>query len=110
MKFNLPSEDRLALLQTGDQFRSWDSLDDKRFCILCERTFNGRQVSIRHRRGRHELRCPTESCKSQRHQWVHPRNSLNAEKSYQDWWRAPGGETDRPKGRMAGPSLIFHHA
>ena len=71
-------EERLSILQCEDRFRPWQSLDDKRFCVVCERTFNGRQVEIRARRGgRPTLHCPTEDCNSTPRHWVRPRQSVS---------------------------------
>ncbi|MGH8102670.1 MAG: hypothetical protein ACREIW_15350 [Chthoniobacterales bacterium] len=84
-------EERLSILRSEDQFRQWQSLDDKRFCILCERTFNGRQVDIRGRSGgRFTLHCPTEDCRSTPQHWVRPGNPLVSDKVYQDWSLALG--------------------
>jgi hypothetical protein len=79
-------EERLSILRSEDQFRQWQSLDDKRFCILCERTFDGRQVDIRGTSGgRFRLYCPTEDCSSTPQHWVRPGNPLVSDKVYQDW-------------------------
>ena len=79
-------EERLSILRSEDQFRQWHSLDDKRFCILCERTFDGRQVDIRRSSGgRFRLHCPTEDCSSTPQHWVRPGNPLVSAKVYQDW-------------------------
>jgi hypothetical protein len=79
-------EERLSILRSEDQFRQWQSLDDKRFCILCERTFDGRQVDIRGSSGgRFRLHCPTEDCSSTPQHWVRPGNPLVSDKAYQDW-------------------------
>ncbi len=84
-------EERLSILKRQDRFRDWDSLDDQRFCILCDRTFTGRQVDIiRAGRGRWMLHCPTETCKSTPRHWVYPGNPLISRKAYQDWSMALG--------------------
>jgi hypothetical protein len=84
-------EERLLILRSEDHFRHWQSLDDKRFCILCERTFNGRQVDVRGRSGgRCTLHCPTEDCTSTPQHWVRPGNPLVSDKVYQDWSLALG--------------------
>jgi len=46
MGIHLQYDERLWILRTGDHFRSWESLDDQRFCILCEKTFTGRRIEI----------------------------------------------------------------
>ncbi len=82
--------DRLAILQANDHFRDWQTLDDERVCVLCDRKFTGHEVLISTEGGELELHCPTPECKSGLHQWVHPGNSLLSEKGYDDWWHALG--------------------
>jgi hypothetical protein len=63
-------DDRLSILRAGDPFRSWNSLDDQRVCVLCGRKFKGRQVDIRRLPGgKFGLCCPTLGCPSTQHQW-----------------------------------------
>ena len=83
-------EERLSILRSEDRFRPWESLDDKRCCVLCERTFNGRQVEIRGRSGRFTLHCPMEDCHSTPRHWVCPGNPLVSDQVYQDWSLALG--------------------
>ena len=88
---HLHLNERLVALRTCDSYRQWRSLDDERFCILCEKTFKGRQVRItRDRRGQFQVHCPGENCKGGPGEWVHPGNPLTSETAYQDWWRALG--------------------
>src|SRR5436309_10288315 len=95
MNNHLQADDRLAILRSEDQFRSWGSLDEKRFCNLCEKTFRGRHVQIRRRRGGYQLHCPTEGCNSRPDQWVYPGNFLISDSVDTDWWRALGEERKR---------------
>ena len=82
MNNHLKPEDRLAIL-----------LDDERFCIVCERKFNGRQVEIRcFSNGKYELRCPTDGCGSGSHQWVYPGTPLVSDIVDPDWWHASDAE------------------
>jgi hypothetical protein len=95
MGIDLQYDERLWILRTGDHFRSWESLDDERFCILCEKTFTGRQIEItRHRDGERELRCRTPGFNSEPHQWVYRGNPLTSEAVYEDWLRALGEEQE----------------
>jgi hypothetical protein len=95
MGIHLQYDERLWILRTGDHGRSWESLDDERFCILCEKTFIGRQIEItRHRDGEHELRCPTPGCNSKPHQWVYQGNPLTSDTVYEDCLRALGEEQE----------------
>jgi hypothetical protein len=89
MNVQLEPEDRLSILRIEDRFRRWNSLDDERLCILCERKFNGRQVEIRcFTNGKNELHCPTEGCGSGPHQWVYPGTPLISDIVDPDWWSA----------------------
>jgi hypothetical protein len=91
MNAELKPEGRLSILRAEDQFRRWNSLDDERFCILCEKKFNGHRVEIRRfANGKHELHCPTEACDSGPHQWVYPGTPLISDIVNPDWWRAGG--------------------
>ena len=90
MNAHLNLEDRLSILRTEDQFRRWQSLDDERLCVLCERKFTGQEVLISTVGEELELHCPTPNCKSGVHQWVYPGNPLLSEATYEDWWRALG--------------------
>jgi hypothetical protein len=99
---HLKLDDRLSILRTEDQFRRWNSLDDERFCIVCERKFNGRQVEVRcFASGKHELHCPTEGCDSGSHQWVYPGTPLISDIVDSDWWSALGKEPRAPS-RLSG--------
>jgi len=80
-------DDRLSILRIGDAVRSWNSLDDRRVCVLCGRKFKGRQVDIRRLPGgKFRLCCPTLGCSSTPHQWRYatlPVDSSPAEKHWQ---------------------------
>jgi hypothetical protein len=99
MDVHLKSEDRLSILRAEDQFRRWNSLDDERFCIVCEKKFNGRQIEIRcFANGRYELRCPSDGCDSGPHQWVYPGTPLVSDIVDPDWWRTVDGEPQKLSG------------
>jgi hypothetical protein len=77
----LSDADRLDVLRRLDQFREWHSLDDKRFCLVCGKIFNGWQIQIAGgTRGDGPLRlsCPTERCNSIPMDWVLPTDELVA--------------------------------
>ena len=70
MPRNFTPEERLEILRTGDKLRTWSSLDDERFCVVCERIFKGWQIEIlRDQRGRYLLKCPTPDCGSWAAHW-----------------------------------------
>ena len=82
-------DERLRLLRATDKFREWTSLDDRRVCVLCEKTFTGRQVEVRRDRSGHvRVHCPTEGCNSGPSHWVYPGNPLLSEIAFRDWQRA----------------------
>lgn len=69
----LSDEDKLAALRRLDQFREWRSLDDKRFCLVCGRVINGRQIKVTggaRGNGMLRLNCPTQGCNSIPMDWV----------------------------------------
>jgi hypothetical protein len=72
MKRHLTVEERLDILRKADRLRKWNSLDDERVCVVCERIFSGRQIGIRRdQRGRYLLQCPTEGCPSFAAHWFY---------------------------------------
>jgi hypothetical protein len=102
MNVHVKSDERLSILRVEDQFRRWNSLDDERFCIVCKKKFNGRQIEIRRfASGRYELHCPTEGCYSGPHQWVYPGTPLVSDIIERDWWRAIGNHRRRPRTESA---------
>jgi hypothetical protein len=82
--FNL--DDRLSILRVGDPFRSWNSLDDQRVCVLCRRKFKGRQVDVRRLpAGKFKLCCPTLGCLSTPHQWRYARPTVPSDLVKTHW-------------------------
>lgn len=87
-KQHLNSDEKLTILRACDPFREWHSLDDKRHCILCDKTITGRQIEVNGRGARrYELRCPTEGCRSSPHEWMYVGNPLISEAAWKDWER-----------------------
>lgn len=65
MPKDLTLEQRLDVIRKADHLRKWDSLDNERICIVCERVFSGNEIRIsRDQRGRYLLQCPTQGCPS----------------------------------------------
>jgi hypothetical protein len=80
-------DDRLSILRGSDPSRTWNSLDDQRVCVLCERKFKGRQVDIRRLPGgKFKLRCPTLGCLSEPHQWRYAKPPVRSG-AVQNRWR-----------------------
>ena len=85
---DLAGETKLKLLREADLERPWQSLDDTRHCILCEKTISGRTIRVsQDRRGTVTLHCPTRGCHSTPAEWVHPENPLVSEDAWRDWVR-----------------------
>ncbi len=75
----LSEGDKLDALRRLDQFRKWNSLDDKRYCLSCGKVITGRDVQIiGGRRGTGPLRatCPTNECNSIPMDWALPTNEV----------------------------------
>jgi hypothetical protein len=74
-------EDKLDVLRRLDQFRNWNSLDDKRYCLSCGRIITGHQIKvIGGTRGLGPLRiiCATDRCPSIPMDWVLPTDEVLA--------------------------------
>lgn len=75
-------EEKLAILQAADLRRKWHSLDDRRVCVLCDRTITGRQVEVRvETRGTVSVHCPTDGCQSVPSDWFYQGNACSASKA-----------------------------
>jgi hypothetical protein len=79
MQKHLTPKTRLEILRKVDRLRKWNSLDDERVCVVCERIFPGRQIDIvRDQRGRYLLQCPTTGCPSYVAHWFYVGNAASA--------------------------------
>ena len=88
-KIRLSPDAKLRALRACDPYREWNSLDDKRVCILCQKHITGRQIEVVRRRGRSfKAHCPTVNCPSTFREWVYPGNPYTSEKAWHDWQRA----------------------
>jgi len=71
----LTDADKLELLQRLDQFQKWNSLDDKRYCLWCNKIITGYEIQvIGGTRGTGPLRiiCATKGCHSIPMDWTLP--------------------------------------
>ncbi len=78
---NLSEGEKLEALRRLDQFRSWHSLDEKRYCLVCGKIITGEQIKVAGgTRGNGPLRlsCPTERCHSIPMDWVLPTDEILA--------------------------------
>jgi len=77
----LAEKDKLQVLQRLDHFRTWRSLDEKRYCLVCSKIITGEQIRvIGGTRGNEPLRviCPTNGCHSIPMDWVRPTDEVLA--------------------------------
>ena len=75
----LDDGDKLEMLQRLDQFRKWNSLEEKRYCLVCSSLITGRKIEvIGGTRGTGPLRaiCPTPRCHSIPMDWILPTNEV----------------------------------
>ncbi len=42
----LSDNEQLEMLRRLDQFRTWHSLDEKRYCLVCGKVITGRQIQV----------------------------------------------------------------
>jgi hypothetical protein len=71
--------DKLEVLRRLDQFRSWHSLDEKRYCLVCGKLITGEQIQVTggtRGNGPMRLGCPTERCHSIPIDWVLPTDEI----------------------------------
>lgn len=83
---------KLRLLREHDLERRWDSLEDKRICVVCGMEFEGSQIRIRVRLGKPVFQCPNPECDGTLGQFAHLGNPLLSEETWSDWMRALGPE------------------
>ena len=72
---DISEEKKLRILRRLDEFRQWESLDEKRYCLFCSEIITGRQIRvIRNTAGMQPIRlaCPTAGCDSIPMEWVQP--------------------------------------
>jgi hypothetical protein len=77
----LAEKDKLQVLQRLDKFRTWRSLDEKRYCLVCSKIITGEQIQvIAGTHGNEPLRviCPTNGCHSIPMDWVRPTDEVLA--------------------------------
>jgi hypothetical protein len=75
----IPIEDKLDAIRRLDSSGTWESLDDRRYCTVCKKTFSGRQIDVARsarRLNRLTLHCPTTDCDSTPEDWKPARAPL----------------------------------
>src|ERR1043166_7134667 len=76
--------DKLQVLRHLDRYRTWRSLDEKRYCLACGRIINGHDIQVvGGTRGTGPLRvvCPTRGCHSIPMDWGIPTDEVLANMS-----------------------------
>src|SRR3954468_600405 len=77
MPIELPATDKLHVLRRLDQYRSWESLDDKRQCIRCGEIISGKEIEVvggTRGLGPLRLQCPSENCPGIPMDWILPQD------------------------------------
>ncbi len=106
---DLAGEAKLRMLRESDSVRPWETLDDTRHCILCEKVITGRQIRIVwNRRNFPRLQCPTRGCASTPAEWVHPENPLVSEAAWRDWVQLLDMLCEEPKPMQESPFRPSH--
>ena len=110
---SLVDADKLSLLRRLDQFRRWHSLDDKRYCLVCEKIITGHQIQVAGgTRGNGALRlsCPSERCNSIPMDWVLPTDEVLARVEMLAAEKHKAATRTRINhGRMPNPRHETHH-
>ena len=72
MNKHVTLDEKLTALRESDTHRKWESLDDRRVCILCEKVITGRMIDIwQDGRGTYHLHCPTMGCPGTPRDWFY---------------------------------------
>jgi len=77
----LSDDEKLEVLRRLDQFRPWDSLDEKRYCLVCGKLITGRLIKVvgdAHGNGSVRLKCPSNGCNSIPMDWMLPTDEVLA--------------------------------
>ena len=75
----LSDEEKLDILRRLDRFRWWDSLEEKRYCLVCGEIITGREINVigaTGTNGRLHIICPTEHCDAMPMEWVWPTDDV----------------------------------
>jgi hypothetical protein len=78
---NLAGPEKLETLRRLDHYRRWHSLDEKRYCLGCERIVSGHEIRVVGAEAdpsSARLACPTDNCRSIVMDWVLLPNDFQA--------------------------------
>ena len=94
-RLELDGADKLDTLRRLDQFREWQSLDEKRYCLVCGTLITGWEILViadnSDPRSRQAI-CPTEDCHSIPMDWIRPTEEILASFSTQKHDHLPPAE------------------
>lgn len=71
--------EKLHILRRHDVYRRWQSLDEKRYCLVCGEFITGREIRVFRRKAGNESRhvaCPTKCCNATPIEWVWPTDDV----------------------------------
>lgn len=110
LDLKLALSEKLKILRRLDQFRRWDSLEEKRYCLGCDQTIRGEEIRVLGDLDDPEsLRvvCPTEHCPSIPMDWARLSAETNRSVSHQAGKKLSASVTTPPaaavRGRIRGP-------
>jgi hypothetical protein len=96
MRVQPSAKKRLQRLNNAQSGRPWQSVTEKRRCIVCERAFRGKDVRMRWSRpGVVQLTCPTPECESGPAAWVRLGNPLMNAAVWSEWEAAITAAADQ---------------
>lgn len=80
--------EKLRILRESDPLQKWQALEDKRFCMMCEKTINGHQIRVRYDQNQVPVvQCPSRGCPATPAEWLCAGNPLLSEEAWKDWLR-----------------------
>jgi hypothetical protein len=78
---------RLRLLRQHDRTRTWNSVREKRICMLCGCEFEGVQIRLSVRAGKPVFGCPEPGCRGSLPHFAACGNPLLDDEAWSDWMR-----------------------
>src|SRR5436190_23844215 len=91
----LADADKLETLRRLDQFREWQSLDERRYCLVCGNLITGWEILVVATSSdphSPQAICPTEDCHSIPMDWIRPTEEMLATVSTRKHDRLPPAE------------------
>lgn len=65
-------DEKLTVLQETDRLRKWDTLEDRRVCVLCDKVITGGMIDVwQDQEGGFHLHCPTRGCPAGPRDWFY---------------------------------------